>query len=121
MQTNTTNRRTEQRFVDGTETDVRCPDGHRVMGLIIDVGFNGVQLWTDRPVTRGEHVSCRIQFERHTTDLPLRVVWSKQGDNGWTSGAVYEPVVARGPRLIDAYRNYVLHRHTRNLSDVWAC
>lgn len=113
-------RRSEQRFMDGSETDVRLIDGRSVLGRILDVSFIGVQLWTLEALSQGQHVTCRVQFARHSTNLPLRIVWARPAADGFICGAVYDPLFVFSSRLIECYRIYRVRRKQRDLEALMA-
>lgn len=115
------NRRHEHRFPDGAETDIqRLRDG-ACLGRIVDVSTCGLRLWTPEPLTPGELVSCRVQFDRRGDNLPVRVLWSRADESGYICGAVYDPLFPNAARLIDAYWLFLGYRRERGWDVQWAC
>lgn len=115
------NRRAETRTADNAETEVTRISADACRARIEDVSCSGVRLWTEQPLDVDENISCRVQFDRRTDDMPLRVVWARREDSGWVCGAVYAPIVPQTNRLIDSYWLYVNHKRDHGgASTLWA-
>lgn len=115
-------RRRENRVRDGAETDVRRLRGTACLGRIIDVSTTGMRLWCEEAPNLDEHVSCRVQFARRAANMPLRVVWARRDSDGdgWLCGAVYDPLFANSPRLIDEYWLYLAYKRDHDGGVAWA-